>query len=1394
MAITTRFRIVGVFAVLAVISGICWYLQSETSAQKNSKNLATVPSEPVVDSKLSDDFDSILLNSGKVGVKSETAQAERQDVGGFSGKRLHLVRFNGPIQGKWVDSLEDAGVEIVNYIPHYAYLVYGDAPALQRIQAESRNAASGIEWDGVYRDEYKIQPGVYASEKTDGKAGLKTPEFEIQLIKDSSANAETLELANKLQTASIKGKQDVLHFVNFVTGLDEEGLKAMAARPDVISIHPHIVPTKLDEMQNFVLRGNLTGGNATPGNWLQYLSDKGFTQAQFTASNFAVDVSDSGVDNATPASPNQFLLRMNGDPSGVSRFIYSRLEGTPHSPTTNAGCDGHGNINATIIGGMVPNGAPFNAFPHADAAGFRYGMGVAPFVKVGSSVIFDPDVFTSPNIPNLQARAYADGARISSNSWGAGTGGAYNANGQTYDAMVRDAQSATSVNPTPGNQEMVILFAAGNSGSGANTVGSPGVAKNVITVGASENPRAFGGADGCGTGDGEANHALDIVGFSSRGPNDDGRVKPDIMLPGSHVSGGAAQNVLANPVSGNGTILSCFDASGVCGGPSPGFDFFPLGQQWYTASSGTSHSTPAVAGYAALIRQHFINQSLAPPSPAMTKAIMMNSAEYMTGTGANDTLPSNNQGMGLADMDRYFSIFDDGRVLRDQTVADTFSDTGQQRVFAGNVATSSKPFRVTLAWTDAIGPTTGNAFVNNLDLEVTVGGVAYKGNVFSGANSVSGGSADIRNNVESVFVPAGVSGTFVVKVKATNIAGDAIPGNADTTDQDFALVISNGSEAPVSVIESTGVTLTAENGTPANNTPDPGETVTVTLGLQNVGTTNSGAVTATLAATGGIQNPSGAQNYGTLTAGGGAVTRPFTFQVPAAAECGSSITLTFNIQEGANAPFQVTKVYSLGTAGITVENFDSVTAPALPSGWTTAQTGVAVAWVTSTANSPNSAPNSAFTPDVTNTGDSSLVSPVVTAGPGSQIKFRHKYNLETGWDGGVLEIKIGAGAFQDILAAGGSFVEGGYDAALGNFSSCSANPNPLATRQAWTGNQFGAYKTTTANLPAAAAGQQVQFRWRFGADCSVAATAPNGWHIDNIELPGQFSCATVPGGGGDTRTRADFDGDGKTDFSIYRPDQGIWWVYGSTEGMAGYQWGNSTDILTPGNFTDDPVTDIGLFRPSAIDGVADFYFLDPISLSGSARYWGIPGDIPLIGDYDGNGIDDVGLYRGGYFHINYSEPNAAEVSYQFGSPTDKPLVGDFNGDGKADLALFRGGIWYYASAQGDPNSSFTAVPFGLPTDIPVPADYDGDGTDDIAIFRESTGEWFIYYSQTSQYGYFVYGLPGDKPVPGDYDGDGKYDIGIYRNGVWGIRTAAGQDIYAQWGNSTDIAIPFTYIH
>jgi len=112
---------------------------------------------------------------------------------------------------------------------------------------------------------------------------------------------------------------------------------------------------------------------------------------------------------------------------------------------------------------------------------------------------------------------------------------------------------------------------------------------------------------------------------------------------------------------------------------------------------------------------------------------------------------------------------------------------------------------------------TGNAYVNDLNLTVTVGGVAYKGNVFSGASSTTGGSADFRNNVESVFVPAGVTGTVVVRVTAANLAADAVPGSGGATDQDFALVVYNANVAPPGAdIQLTAASIVAESIAPAN--------------------------------------------------------------------------------------------------------------------------------------------------------------------------------------------------------------------------------------------------------------------------------------------------------------------------------------------------------------------------------------------------------------------------------------------------------------------------------------------------------------------------------------------------------------------------------------------------
>lgn len=888
----------------------------------------------------------IELNSGALDTSTRAARGRARALDAGDGNRLHLVQFAGPIRPEWHRELVETGARIVTYVPMNAYLVWGSGAEIARVRALAEQKPH-VQWDGAYDGEMKIPMGLKKSlENPEGLKVLASAEqlYSIQLVSDLATNSATIGAIKSARRGTYYNEWSFLGYVNVETGLAPEDVKAIAGRADVVSVHPWELPRKQDERQNFIMTGQVPVPAASP-NYLTWLAGQGFNQSQFDTSNFAVDVSDSGVDNAT-TSPNHFGLRVAGNPAGTSRVVYNRLEGTPNVGSTLQGCDGHGNINAHIVGGFVPDGSPFTAFPHMDAAGYRYGLGVAPFVRVGSSVVFDPNNFTSPNYPNLQSRAYADGARISTNSWGANSAGAYTTSSQAYDALVRDAAPASSAVPVAGNQEMVIVFSAGNAGSGAQTIGSPGSGKNVFTIGAAENEHPFGGADWCGIADSGANNANDVISFSSRGPCTDGRRKPDIQAPGTHVSGGVFQASNVSPVSGNGVAAGCFDAGGVCGGPSN--DFWPLAQQWYTASSGTSHSAPAVAGAAALLRQYFINSALTPPSPAMTKAWLMSSARYMTGVGANDTLPSNSQGMGMVDLDRAFGMTTSNTVIRDQEAADLFTASGQQRVFFVDVADSGQPFRVTLAWTDAPGPTSGNAYVNNLDLEVTVGGQTYRGNVFSGANSVTGGAADPRNNVESVFVPAGVSGAALVRVVATNIAGDGVPNVGGALDQDFALVVANavpGTAVPI--LSASGSSIEDEGCDPSNGVVDPDETVTVSLCIQNAGgaadTTN---LVGTLQATGGVTAPSAAQSYGVVTAGGAAVCRDFTFT--AAGACGDDVVATLSLQDGAANLGTVTYTFTMGELVTTTTPTTNATSITIPSSGaaTPYPSGITVAGIT----------------------------------------------------------------------------------------------------------------------------------------------------------------------------------------------------------------------------------------------------------------------------------------------------------------------------------------------------------------------------------------------------------------------------------------------------------------
>ncbi len=304
--------------------------------------------------------------------------------------------------------------------------------------------------------------------------------------------------------------------------------------------------------------------------------------------------------------------------------------------------------------------------------------------------------------------------------------------------------------------------------------------------------------------------------------------------------------------------------------------------------------------------------------------------------------------------------------------------------------------------------------------------------------------------------------------------------------------------SPSPVINLVSATLASENCPPGNGVIDPDESVTVNFTLTNVVSLATANLTATLLAGNGVVSPSAAQNYGALAAGGAAVTRAFTFM--ATGQCGGTITAVLQLADGATNLGTVSATFPLGIPNTApFQNFDGVAAPALPAGWTVSLSGVGAAW-TATAAVNDTPPNSAFAPDTNSISDNLLTSPVfMVSGASAQVIFRHNYNTETTFDGGVLEISINGGAFTDILTAGGSFVANGYTQTISTFYS-----SPIGGRQAWSGNS-GGFVTTTVNLPAAAAGQAVQLRWRFASDNSYGAV---GWYIDSISLKNGYQCCT----------------------------------------------------------------------------------------------------------------------------------------------------------------------------------------------------------------------------------------------------------------------------------------------
>ncbi len=272
---------------------------------------------------------------------------------------------------------------------------------------------------------------------------------------------------------------------------------------------------------------------------------------------------------------------------------------------------------------------------------------------------------------------------------------------------------------------------------------------------------------------------------------------------------------------------------------------------------------------------------------------------------------------------------------------------------------------------------------------------------------------------------------------------------------------------------------------------------------------------------------------------------------------------------------------------------------------------------------------------------------------------------------------------------------------------------------------------------------------------------------------------------------ADYDNDGITDLSVFRPSDGTWYVSNSSfpQAPTAVHWGTSGDI--PVLAVDNAFVDheYAVYRPSDGTWYANTHFFNVFT------QWGLAGDIPVPANYLDPRITSIAVYRpsNGTWYINYFFSSYAY--YQFGLVGDIPLPGHYTPDLIADIAVFRpsNGTWYFIDRVSGNQAldSYRSVQFGQAGDKPVPADYDGDGILDVAVYRPSTGNWYVLRSSNGQVQVFHWGIAEDIPTTGDFDGDGVFDFAVFRpsTGNWYINRSSDNAVQiTHFGTNGDIPV------
>ena len=272
----------------------------------------------------------------------------------------------------------------------------------------------------------------------------------------------------------------------------------------------------------------------------------------------------------------------------------------------------------------------------------------------------------------------------------------------------------------------------------------------------------------------------------------------------------------------------------------------------------------------------------------------------------------------------------------------------------------------------------------------------------------------------------------------------------------------------------------------------------------------------------------------------------------------------------------------------------------------------------------------------------------------------------------------------------------------------------------------------------------------------------------------------------------DFDGNGRPDVAMWNPNSGNWssknagWQFLTDPNTKVFNWGLGVhaDVPAPGDFDGDGKTDYSVYR----DSTGIWYIFKSSDSTWLVFPFGLPGDIAMPADYDGGGKTDIAVWRPstGIWYVWFSETQSFGALH-FGAPGDKPVPADYDGDGKTDHAVYRPseGKWYYMKSS---DLSHVVLHWGNATDIPLPADYDGDGRADLAIYRD--GFWWIWRSSNNSYSVVQWGQPGDVPMP-VYRNSVSADLILHRPSnnswySWDFRSVAGFAL----GGSGDVPVRF----